>query len=216
MTAAYKAMTARKPLREDVLRRRIDKVPEDMLYVMACKTYAMCNLAWQYVDTIIDFCVEQRIDGTKRLVRAVRELKDRYNRFRDSNVANIIIKRDEDRNAETLEDFAAKDFSRLFYSLDAEVGKLGLNANHKMLVVAVHQALTVIDAVKLYASQCDERLKPYGITIHKYALLQKDFLLMSRLIPEFAGDCYSQIGSREGTAKILLNKVNEMGVSKRN
>ena len=214
MTAAYKMMTAKKLPRETTLRQRIETVPDDLLYAMTCKTYALCNLAWQYVGSVIDFCVQQRIDGTKRLVRAVRELKNEYDSFRDHCFSHWVIQKDETRNAEALEDFAAEDFSKLFYALDTEVSKLGLDANNKMLVVGVHQALTVIEAVKMYASQCDKILEKYGVMTRKYTLVQREFVQMSRLVPEFAGDCYFPAKSCKLTAKILLNRVNEIGVRK--
>ena len=94
------------------------------------------NLAWGYVETILDLCAQMKIPDTGPLCRTIRELKREYDRFRSSSMWGG-ADAEESKRAEDFEDFFSEDFDRLFNGLEMEVNKLDLTPPHKLLVIAV-------------------------------------------------------------------------------
>ncbi len=192
--------------------RHYDSIPDSVTIPFAMRLFAMQNLTLQYVDTVTGFCVEKRIDGTKRLVRAVRQLRSGIDRlYADSfkGEAGRLAKESEARNAAEFEDNADTLLTRLFYGLDTEVGRLGLKGDHKALVIAVHQALTIADVTRMYAREGDEMLRRWHVPVARTgcSMLPNEFLAIADLLPQFAGDCYKLARSREITAKAMLNDL---------
>lgn len=192
--------------------RHYDSIPDSVTIPFAMRLFAMQNLTLQYVDTVTGFCVEKRIDGTKRLVRAVRQLRlgiDRLYAGSFKGEAGRLAKESETRNAAEFEDNADTLLTRLFYGLDTEVGRLGLKGDDKALVIAVHQALTIADVTRMYAREGDEMLRRYHVPVARTgcSMLPNEFLAIADLLPQFAGDCYKLSRSREITAKAMLNDL---------
>ena len=192
--------------------RHYDSIPGSVTIPFAMRLLAMQNLTLQYVDTVTGFCVEKRIGGTKRLVRAVRELRlgiDRLYAGSFKGEAGRLAKESEARNAAEFEDNADALLTRLFYGLDTEVGRLGLKGDDKALVIAVHQALTIADVARMYAREGDEMLRRYHVPVARTgcSMLPNEFLAIADLLPQFAGDCYKLSRSREITAKAMLNDL---------
>lgn len=192
--------------------RHYDSIPDSVTIPFAMRLFAMQNLTLQYVDTVTGFCVEKRIDGTKRLVRAVRQLRlgiDRLYAGSFKGEAGRLAKESEARNAAEFEDNADALLTRLFYGLDTEVGRLGLKGDDKALVIAVHQALTIADVTRMYAREGDEMLRRWHVPVARTgcSMLPNEFLAIADLLPQFAGDCYKLSRSREITAKAMLNDL---------
>lgn len=192
--------------------RHYDSIPDSVTIPFAMRLFAMQNLTLQYVDTVTGFCVEKRIEGTKPLVRAVRELRlgiDRLYAGSFKGEAGRLAKESEARNAAEFEDNADALLTRLFYGLDTEVGRLGLKGDDKALVIAVHQALTIADVTRMYAREGDEMLRRYHVPVARTgcSMLPNEFLAIADLLPQFAGDCYKLSPSRKITAKAMLNEL---------
>ncbi len=191
--------------------RHYDSIPDRLTIPFAYRLFAMQNLSLQYVDTVLDFCIEKRIDGTKRLVRAVRELRKGIDRLyaRSFGDKEQLAKESETRNAARFEDNVDELLTRLFYGLDTEVGRLGLKGDSKALVIAVHQALTIADVTRMHAREGDEMLRRYHVPVARTGctMLPDEYLAIADLLPQFAGDCYKLSRSREITAKALLNAL---------
>lgn len=187
--------------------KTLQDVPSEMLVEMSIKLFSLMNLTWGYVETVCDLCIQMRIYETKPLVRAIRNLKREYDRFRSNVLWDKEVKCETNRG-EWLEDAFIADFDRLFNGLENETSRFDLKREHKTLVVAVQQCLTLIDAVKIYARWCDTRIKEYGVWVCDCCMVQKEFLALPPLIEQFAGDCYDKYSqTREMTAKILVNRL---------
>ena len=187
----------------------LDVVPADTLVEFACKVYALCSLTWDYVDTILDLCIELKVTETKPLVRKIRDLKREYDRFRGSSLSSYDMKKEAERGAQ-IEEYLQKDFDKLFYSLYNDVSRLKLTDGHRRLVIAVQQTMTLMDAVKIYAKDCDRVIESYGTPPIPYSIVQKEFLALYPLIPQFAGDCYTpDISARKITAGIIAQTLKE-------
>ena len=187
----------------------LSAVPATLLVELSVKLYALCNLAWEYTDTILDVCIAERISQTKPLVRAVRDLKRSYDRFRSSSL-NGEYERKETERGNAIEEYLEADFDRLFYSLYNDISRMKLTEPHRRLVIAVQQAMTILDAVKIYARRCDRAIERYGTAPIEYSMVQTEVIRLWGLIPQFAGDCYSPgIQSRKITAAIIARKLDD-------
>lgn len=193
-----------------VRKKTIEDVPEHLLTEWSFKLFALMNLAWDYVDTVCDLCISMRLTPTKPLVRTVRQLKREYDRFRWA----VMDQRMEDNETDhglRFEDCFREDFSRLTNGIEVEVNKLDLTPPYKSLVIAVQQALTLMDAVKIYARWCDSQIAAMGIWVCDCCMVQTEFMKLYDLVPQFAGDCYQpDISARKTTAAILVNRLKEV------
>lgn len=176
---------------------------------MCTRLYSIMNLTWGYVETILNLSIQMRIEPTKILVRKIRNLKREYDKFRWGHIDES-FERKETQIAESFEEAFSSDFDKLFHGLEHEVNKLDLTKDHKLLVIAVQQALTLMDTVKLYAEHCDAVIAGYGVWTSNYCMVQTEFLQLYPLIPQFAGDCYQpDLSTRRVAARILANRLKE-------
>lgn len=195
-------------------KKSIDDVPEDLLVEWSLKLFALMNLSWDYIDTICDVCISLRIQETKPLVRQIRTLKREYDHFRYFTMRPD-MERNETEHGLRFEEMFIDDFTRLTNGIELEVNKLGLTLNHRMLVVAVQQALTLMDAVKIYARWCDSRIASFGVWVCDCCMVQTEFMKLYDLVPQFAGDCYQpNIEARRLTAGILVNRLKGIDIHK--
>lgn len=190
-----------------------DAVPRDILLHWAANLYTLMNLAWDYVETVLDVVIQMRVTETKPLVRRIRELKREYDRFR-SRALDSRAERNERECAEAFEDFVQKHLSRLFNALEFETMKQDIRKDYATLVIAVQQAMTILDTVSLYARKCDKEIREkYKVAVPDMCMVQKEFLPLYNLIPQFAGDCYDKnLPARKLTAGILINELSKTDI----
>ena len=182
-------------------------VDEDTMMEWASSLCTLMNLTWGYVETILDMCVLMKLKETKPLVRKIRELKREYDQFRHTKIDDE-CERKETETAEAFEDLVQNHLSKLFNGIDFEMRKIGLKDDWKALAIAVHQAMTLMDVVSLYARRCDAEIRKRGLEVEDRCMIQKEFLALYPLIPQFAGDCYiKDFPARKITANILLNEI---------
>lgn len=193
-------------------RYAIDVVPQELMLEWGVRLYTLMNLAWDHVDTICDLCIQMKVAETKPLVRRIRQLKREYDQFR-SRCIDSDFERKETERAEAFVDTFRQDFKLLFNAIDFEVAKLGLEKNRRALVIAVHQALTVMDAVKAYAATCDAEMRKMGLMVKDCSMVQSEFMELYSIVPLFAGDCYSRLEVRKLTAGILRNRIARIQVT---
>lgn len=198
------AASERRKRRFVTIREVID---QDTMMEWASSLCTLMNLTWGYVETILDMCVLMKLKDTKPLVRRVRELKREYDQFRHT-VIDDKCERKETETAEAFEDLVQKHLTKLFNGIDFEMRKIGLKDDWKALAIAVHQAMTLMDVVSLYARRCDEEIRKRGVDVKDRCMIQEEFLALYPLIPQFAGDCYiKDFPAHKITANILLNEI---------
>lgn len=191
-------------------KKTIEAVPPEVLVDMSTRLFALMNLTWDYVDTICDLCISLKISETKPLVRTIRQLKREYDRFRWPSMG-AVHERGEQVMGLEIEESLSVDFDRLFNGVEHEVNKLDLVKDHKALVIATQQALTLMDAVKIYARRCDKKIASYDVWICDCCMVQTEFLKLYTLIPQFAGDCYQpNLNARKLSAGIIANKLQNL------
>lgn len=190
-----------------------DAVPQDVLLHWAANLYTLMNMGWDYVETVLDVVIQMRLSETKPLVRRVRQLKREYEQFR-SRAIDGKAERNERECAEAFEDFVQKHLSRLFNALEFETMKQDIRKDYATLVIAVQQAMTILDAVKAYARSCDREIRErYRVDVPDMCMVQGEFMKLYGLIPQFAGDCYdAKLPARKLTAGILINELSKTDI----
>lgn len=195
-------------------KKGIEDVPDKLLTEWSFKLFALINLAWDYIDTVCDLCIGMRLEPTKPLVRQIRNLKREYDRFR-WRVMDGRMERNETDHGLRFEECFKDDFKRLTNGIEVDVNKLDLTSEHRSLVIAVQQALTLMDAVKAYARWCDKKISSFGVWVCDCCMVQTEFMKLYPLVPQFAGDCYQpNIEARKTTASILVNRLKEISLHK--
>ena len=186
----------------------VDAVPRDILLHWAANLYTLMNLGWDYVETVLDVVIQMRLSETKPLVRRVRQLRREYEQFR-SRAIDGKAERNERECAEAFEDFVQKHLSRLFNALEFETKKQDIRKDYATLVIATQQAMTILDAVKAYARRCDREIRErYRVDVPDMCMVQKEFMALYDLVPQFAGDCYdAKLPARKLTAGILIKEL---------
>lgn len=192
------------PAREATL----DDVPQQALARKGVKLSMLGTLATDYANTVLDIAGQMRISRTKRLSRCVRALISEYETFRRTYLDAAHIEA-EQRLSVLFEDLNRRAFSHLCNGLKAETtGRL--RPDYAMLVQAVQMAMTVIDAMRLYAARCDRWVGSFGVR-GRHSMLHDFFPRLAMLLPEFAGDCYDPASpSRKATAAILEKELSNI------
>lgn len=202
-----------KPKTRKDFSERVDKLPLTLMRDLGAKLYLLANLSWGYVDTVCGLCIEMRLEETKKLVREIRNLKREYDRFRAPTMGDLETRQEEEMGVWFEESFL-NDFNTLYNQMDIESGRALPNRQQKMYVVSLHQALTLIEAVKKFALYGDERLKEHGVWTCPYCILQNEYLLMHDVLKKFPSAKDERFKPlRERSASILVNRLHQIEVS---
>lgn len=192
-------------------RRSIADVPQRELTYRTVKLYIVGSLVWDYALTVLDISAQMRIGGpVKKLSRAVREIHKDYERIRSLDLDEKHI-RQEWQLAEMFESINRENFKRLCAGLAAELRQsTSLGKEYEMLVEAVQMAMTVLDALKMFAAECDVFIRKYYPEA-PHSILPDHFRRLAVLLPEYAGDCYDRHSeARKIAAESLLDEINKM------
>lgn len=212
----YISQFAPKPLNREELSEKVYKLPPKLMMELGAKLYLLMNLTWGYVETVLDLCRQIRLTETKKFGREIKELKRGYDQFRSSSMGDIETAQ-ETEMGEWFEEIFSHDFDKLFASIDIEATKLSKSSAEKMLIVAIHQCLTLIEAVKMFALFGDERIKEHGAWTCKYCMVQTEFLKMHEVLknyPTAREESFSAL--RNISAKILTNRLHQLDVGTEN
>lgn len=186
-----------------------DRVPERDRLRIVTTVCVLGALAWDYAETVREIASQMRITATKALSRSVRQLRLDYDSRRRSVLDQAHLRREAELG-ELFGEICRDHFSRLCIGVASEKLVAGLSDDQMMLVKAVHEAVAVTDALRLYADEADRWIASYGVTgVH--SVLPDHFRRLAVLLPEFAGDCYNRDSeSRKLTARILLAEMKQV------
>lgn len=163
------------------------------------------SLAWDYAFTVLDLAAQMNLRELRKVSRSIRQLKEDY---------DAVLKHGLNRsNIDSLtslglqfEKVCRKSLSGLAASLHNEKEISECRDDYRYLVVAVQMAMTVIDAMRLYAADFDAFLRSQGVHGKSVEIAQLGKLAI--LLPQYAGDAYNpQSPSRKQTAEILFNEL---------
>lgn len=189
--------------------KKLNAIPEKDILRLSVKIFLVGALVWDYTDTVLQLAAQMRIgNGTQKVSRAIKELKQDYDWMCRSHIDAEHAQRICDLSL-LFERINEMNLTKLNWGLNKEIRRdTELHDDYVMLLDAVQTALTVLDALKLYAAQRDAEIRKY----HPYAphsCLPDHFRKLGHLLPLFAGDHYDPDSeSRRITARILLNEIN--------
>lgn len=187
-------------------RKTAEDLPVNERARMVVKVCMLCELIWNYTDTVRDIASQMKIQQTKAVSRAVRELHREYEQFLSPILhANSIAHA---RGlSELFESINTKTFNRLCEGLRVEMGRtLSLEKKSEYLILAVQMVMTVIDAIRLFDADCCAWMESQGVENH--TVVPSHIRRLAILIPQYAGDCYDPHSkARKITARILYNDI---------
>lgn len=190
----------------------LDSVPNQELVEWSVKLFLLMNLSWGYVDTILNLCAQMKLGEVKHQCREIKEQKRLYYQFRQSFYSdNEEI--NETERGEWFEDTFSSDFDKLFNGIDNLARVVAGSENHRLVLIAVQQALTLIESVIRYARYCDGEIKKYGVWTTDCCMVQNEFLSMARIVR--ALPCAKDerfVPLRELSSRILENRLKGMEV----
>lgn len=185
-------------------------LPERQLMKMGAVICVLGSLAWDYAETCRDIAAQMGIPETRRLSRAVRELHEDYSRLHRASLSDADIKKETDLGL-LFEQLCERHLRKLNHGIASEDRNASINDDYLMLVKAVQMAMAVMDAMRLYAAECDRWIMRHGVYAH--SILPDHFKRLAVLLPEFAGDCYNKDSeSRRITARALLNELKTIDI----
>lgn len=186
-----------------------DVVPSHVLNSMAIKIYMIGSLAWDYADTVLDLVRQAKISETKKCSRELQAVRERYLRFRENHGGDSMA--EEARLGLMFEKLNQKRLGKLYKHLCVEIRyTTQLSEQWRTICASALTALTVLDAIKMYARDCDKRIDEYGAR-RNHTILQDEFEELSRVLYKFVeGRCYSDLVTRRKVARELYAEIMEL------
>lgn len=181
-------------------------VPRSVMFNMSIKIYMVGSLAWDYADTVLDIVKQAKISETKKLSRELRELRDKYLHFRARCGSETLA--EEARLGLMFEEMNQKRMNKLYKDLCVEIRyTTQLDETWRTICASALTALTVLDAIKMYAHHCDKRIDSYGVQ-RNHTILQDEFDRLSVLLGRFLqGKCSASLVTRKKVAEELYYEI---------
>lgn len=158
------------------------------LFRLAYVPFVIAELVWDYADTIINTASRLDCPDTRRICRAIRKLKQEYDRTRYHFIGDEERAREMD-NAEIFEDIIAGHVSQMMMHIRLAMDNdtPDLLPDWRTMLTAVHQCRVLSQALMLYTSEQEARTarrigKPIG------RILPPQSYALHDLLPEFFGD----------------------------
>lgn len=170
---------------------------QEELYRVAYLPFVIAEVVWDYVDTILDLACVMRLQPTKRLCRAMRELRRDYDRSRSRFID------DKSREVETEHMIAFQDefrayFNKLWLAVKSNLRQRHgqLEENSEMLVCSVHMAMVCFKALRKFTYWADDLIESKcGRANH--SIMPDQIRRLGILLPEFAGNCQIDLDTPE-------------------
>lgn len=181
-------------------------VPRSVLFNMSIKLYMIGSLVWDYADTVRDLVIQGKKSETKKISREMRELRDNYLAFR-AQCGSATLE-EEARLGLMFEELNQKRMNKLYKDLCVEIKyTTQLDETWRTICASALTALTVLDAMKMYARHCDKRIDSYGAQrIH--SVLQDEFVRLGMLLGKFLqGKCSASLVTRKKVAEELYVEI---------
>lgn len=195
--------------------KKITDVPEDILTTIRVRMYAIGALVWDYVDSVLDMAKMLRRPETRKLSRAVRQLRDDYDRHRAKNHADRDYLEREMQWALDFEEYLRKPLREFVKGVkqeqEATYGEV--EPEHGYLIMGVQQAMAMVDAIIHYTKGCDRAIARYGVPMGGKTICPPMFRKLATLLPEFAGDMWiAESESRKKAAEQIALELTKIVV----
>lgn len=170
---------------------------QDELYRVAYVPFVFAEVVWDYADSLCNLAAITRIHSTKRLSRAIRELRRDYDRARAPFIDDHHRAVETDQMIhfqEELMDFFGKLSTAVKLKLHLKHGQL--DPDSEILVSTCYMAVICFRALDKYVQWADTLIEARcGSTNH--SIMPDQIRRLGILLPEFAGDCQIDINTPE-------------------
>lgn len=182
-----KALAAQQ--REERETLKLSKILDhDTLFRFAYVPFVIAELVWDYADTIIDLSITMRLKETKKLSRAIRELRRDYDRLRSTYIDQQ-HRDSETQNMYMFEDGVSDIFKTLLVNLrcDLMYEYPQLSPDSLNYLLAVYQCDILLKSLLRYVRWQTEKIEK--IVGHKIGrILPIEIYRLDKLVLEFVGD----------------------------
>lgn len=152
-------------------------------------SFVIAEVAWDYVDTVLNMACLLRRRELRRLCRTIKEIREDYLWWRRKFSGQTHLDNEEE-NMETFQEDLNEFFSSMYR---AHTDKLknkypDIYSEYIMMIATAYMSIIVFDALFKYVRYME------GIVINKVRhpignILPKHLHQIAMLMPEFAGDC---------------------------
>lgn len=150
--------------------------------------FVVAQLAWDYADTIVDVASMLKLHPTKKLCRAVRELKRQYDRVR-YEFTNHAHTNSEIENMYVFEEGVSDLFSLYLKNIEFDLNSEypNLEEDYRNYLLAIYQCHIVLQSIYRYCEMMKEKVEK--IVGHQIGdVLPKELRRLDILVMAFVGD----------------------------
>lgn len=205
---ARKQQAERQQLKERARRYVDETLSRDELFRFGYVPVVVCRLVWDYVDTILDLCQLMRLSDTRKLCRAVKDLRSEYERHH-SRYIDASHDKHEGYNMDVFEEGISDNMRLLTINIKAQIGSQypDLQEDYRHLLVAVYQCHILLQSLTQYDKKQSAKIsKRLGYKVS--TILPSAVVALQPLVIEFAGD--KQLA---GTWQEYINTIsNQIGL----
>lgn len=184
--AEIKAKEAERERREEIKLSQV--LDSELLMRFAYVPFVVANLAWDYADSILLTVQVMKIDATKKLCRAVKQLKRDYDRIR-SEYVNSAHSQSEEDNMYVFEDGVHDILKLYFVNIEADIRSAypDLKEDYIILLKAVYECHIILQCIYEYVKKISEKVEQ--IVGHKIGdVLPPQLRRLDTLVLAFVGD----------------------------
>lgn len=179
--AAEKAERDKQRLRE--------VLSEDAIFSITYVPFVIAEIAWDYADTILDFAAMMRLHETKKLCRAIKDLRKEYDRKR-FQVIDDKWRKSETENMIMFQETLSKElFGKMYGTFKERIEQTygDLEPNSVMLIASVYCCKTVIAGLMRYC-HAQEKVVASILGYEINSIMPEQVNRLNTLVSEFVGD----------------------------
>lgn len=165
-----------------------DRLGKDNLFRFGYIPFVIGELAWDYADTIMDLVCIMRLSATRKLCRAIRNIRADFKKYHNTYIDEQHSE-SELKNMYVFEEGVKDIFKTYLLNLKLDLRKEhpDLSAESVDYLTAVYQCLLVLKSLFLYADR--QRSKVAKIVGHPIGdIIPKHLHILADLVAEFVGD----------------------------
>lgn len=162
---------------------------EDAIFSITYVPFVIAEIAWDYADTILDIAAMMRLHETKKLCRAIKDLRIEYNRKR-FEVIDDNWRKSETENMIMFQETLSKEyFGKIYGTFKDKLMQTypELETNSVMLIASVYCCKTVIAGLMRYC-QAQEKVVASILGYEINSIMPKQVNRLNTLVSEFVGD----------------------------
>lgn len=170
-------------------RRLREVLSEDAIFSITYVPFVIAEIAWDYADTILDIAVMMRLHETKKLCRAIKDLRIEYNRKRFEVIDDNWRKSETENMIMFQETLSHEYFCKIYGTFKEELMQTypELETNSVMLIASVYCCETVIAGMMRYC-QAQEKILASILGHEINSIMPKQMNRLNTLVSEFVGD----------------------------